>query len=99
MTTPNDTATAPETATPTLYIRNINTAPGSQRIRTNLYLLFATYGEVLNVAVNFRKQRGQAFLTMSSTDEANLARIALQNQQFMGSELGIQFAHEPTEKL
>ncbi|GMM55760.1 U2 snRNP complex subunit [Maudiozyma humilis] len=82
-----------------LYIRNLSTRAGAQRTRANLYLLFATYGEVLSVAINFRRQRGQAFVTMRSDDEANLARIALQGQPFMGSELDVQFAHEPTKSL
>lgn len=83
----------------TLYINNLSDHIGSNRLRTNLYLLFSIYGEVINISINTKKQRGQAFITMRTIDESNLAMISLNNEQFFGKPLQIQFSKNDTTEL
>ena len=81
---------------PTLYINNIPDGLGSNKIRTNLYLLFSIYGEVIKISVKTRRQRGQAFVRMRTADEANLALISLNNELFFEKPLRVQFSKKNT---
>ncbi|CCC67777.1 hypothetical protein NCAS_0A12190 [Naumovozyma castellii] len=76
----------------TLYVNNLDEKINTKRLRTNLFLLFSIYGEVLKVAISAKKQRGQAFITMRTVDEANLALISLNNEPFFDKPLHIQFS-------
>lgn len=83
----------------TLYVHNLSDHIGSQRLRTQLYLLFATYGEVIKVSVNVKRQRGQAFVTMRTLDESNLALLSLNNELFFGKPLKVEFSKQETVLL
>lgn len=83
----------------TLYINNLSDHIGSNRLRTNLYLLFSIYGEVIKISINTKKERGQAFITMRTIDESNLAMISLNNEPFFGKPLQIQFSKKDTTEL
>ncbi|SCV06015.1 LANO_0H20230g1_1 [Lachancea nothofagi CBS 11611] len=74
-----------------LYVNNLNDKIKMQTLRENLYLLFSTFAEVLQVTVS-KATRGQAFIVLKSVDEANLAMISLQEEPFFGKPLRIQFA-------
>lgn len=83
----------------TLYVNNIADHIGPERLRTNLYLMFSIYGEVMKVSFNTKKQRGQAFVTMRTVDESNLAMISLNNEPFFGKPLRIAFSRQDTNNL
>lgn len=83
----------------TLYVNNLSDHIGVNRLRANLYLLFSIYGEVIKITVNPKKQRGQAFVTMRSIDESNLAIISLNNEPFFGKPLHVSFSNKETTKL
>lgn len=83
----------------TLYVHNLSDGVGSQRLREQLYLLFSTCGEVLKVSVNVRKNRGQAFVTMKTIDESNLAARLLNGELFMGRTINVEFSKHETLKL
>lgn len=83
----------------TVYIHNLADGLGSQRLREQLYLLFSTCGEVVKVSVNVRKNRGQAFVTMKTVDESNLAVSILNGETFMGKRLSVEFSKQETLKL
>lgn len=80
----------------TLYVNNLADGLGSDRLRSNLYLLFSIYGEVIKISVNTKKQRGQAFITMRTIDEANLALISLNNESFFSKPLHIEYSKKDT---
>ncbi|CCF60456.1 hypothetical protein KAFR_0K01000 [Kazachstania africana CBS 2517] len=91
-------ATAHE-AKSTLYVNNLNTKVNSKKLRVNLYLLFSIYGEVLKVSTNFRKERGQAFITMKGVDDANLALLSLNDEMFFDKKLHVEFSKNDTVTL
>ncbi|KAL6947596.1 hypothetical protein ACO0RG_000171 [Hanseniaspora osmophila] len=77
--------------THTLYIHNLNWKIEHGKLRENLYLIFSTYGEVLNIYMN-HKLREQAFITFKSVDEANFAKISLNKEMFFGKPLHIEYS-------
>ncbi|SCU80175.1 LADA_0B05468g1_1 [Lachancea dasiensis] len=81
-----------------LYVNNLNDQIKLSKLRENLYLLFSTFGEVLQVKVS-KSTRGQAFIVLKTLDEANLAMISLQQETFFGKPLRIQFAHNESHIL
>ncbi|CUS21909.1 LAQU0S04e03598g1_1 [Lachancea quebecensis] len=94
----NLTSTAEGTIPPkkTLYVNNLNDKIKIQTLRENLYLLFSTYGEVLQINVS-KKNRGQAFIVLRTADEANIAMISLQKEPFFDKELHIQFSKQDSK--
>ncbi|CCD22564.1 U2 snRNP complex subunit MSL1 NDAI_0A04070 [Naumovozyma dairenensis CBS 421] len=85
---------APISPRSTLYVSNLNEKINPKRLRINLYLLFSIYGEVIKVAISAKKQRGQAYITMKNVDEANLAKISLNDELFFENPLHIEFSKE-----
>ncbi|CAI4064921.1 hypothetical protein SKDZ_09G1710 [Saccharomyces kudriavzevii ZP591] len=83
----------------TLYVSQLNEKINVQRLRVNLFLLFATFGEVLKVSMNFKKQRGQAFVTMRTIDQASLAQISLNGELFFDKTLKVEFSKNETKTL
>ncbi|CAH02439.1 U2 snRNP complex subunit MSL1 [Kluyveromyces lactis] len=82
----------------TVYVKNLNDQIKIQTVRESLYMLFATYGEVIKVSMT-PKQRGQAFITFKSVDEANLALLSLKDELFFNKPLVLQFSKQTTTKL
>ncbi|CDF88131.1 BN860_03026g1_1 [Zygosaccharomyces bailii CLIB 213] len=83
----------------TLYVHNLSDHVGSERLRSQLYMLFTTYGEVIKVTVNVKRRRGQAFVTMRTLDESNLAQLSLNNESFFGKPLKVEFSKQETLRL
>ncbi|SMN17715.1 similar to Saccharomyces cerevisiae YIR009W MSL1 U2B component of U2 snRNP [Maudiozyma saulgeensis] len=83
----------------TLHVAGIPDSISSDRARESLYLLFSTYGEVIDIKLNFRTFRHRAFVTMATVDSANLARIALDKQSFFNSPLNIRFSNSITNDI
>lgn len=83
----------------TLYINNLPDHIPIARLRANLYFLFSIYGEVIKICVNPRKRRGQAFITLKSIDEANLAMISLDKEPFFGKQLNVSFSEKETTNV
>lgn len=95
---PSPTADEPGMPRSTLYISNLNDQVKISTLRTNLYLLFSTFGEVLRIAMS-PKLRGQAFVVLSTVDEANLAMISLKDESFFGKPLRIQFSKSDMKEV
>ena len=74
----------------TLYVHNLNWKIEHGNLRENLYLIFSTYGEILDIYMN-HKQREQAFITFKNVDVANFAKISLSKEIFFSKPLHIEF--------
>ena len=62
-------------------------------MRVQLYLLFSTYGEVVQVRMRDTQQlRGQAFIVFREQRSADLAKIELQKTNIFGKQLSIEYA-------
>ena len=70
----------------TLYVTNLPSAKiQKEDIRTALYMLFSTYGSVLDVvALKTMKMRGQAHIVYKDIQTATMAMRALDGFEFLG---------------
>ncbi|KAK1966268.1 RNA recognition domain-containing protein [Colletotrichum sublineola] len=73
----------------TLYVTNLpSNKIQKQDLRTELYLLFSTYGPVLDiVAMKTMKMRGQAHITFRDVQTATQAMRSLEGFEFLGRPL------------
>ncbi|KAJ0168489.1 U2 small nuclear ribonucleoprotein B'' [Colletotrichum tanaceti] len=83
----------------TLYITNLlSNKIQKQDLRTELYLLFSTYGPVLDiVALKTMKMRGQAHITFRDVQTATQAMRSLEGFEFLGRPLTIQYAKSKSD--
>lgn len=72
----------------TLYINNLNDKIRKPDLRISLYMLFSTYGVVLDVvALKTMKHRGQAHIAFRDVASATQAMRALQGMNFFGKDM------------
>ncbi|KAI0450138.1 hypothetical protein F5B21DRAFT_508484 [Xylaria acuta] len=85
----------------TLYVTNLPSAKINKGdLKTALYLLFSTYGPVLDVvALKTAKMRGQAHIVFRDTHAATQAMRSLDGFQFLGKELKIQYAKSKSDTI
>lgn len=78
----------------TIYLSNLNDKIKKQKLQKALFLLFVAYGDIIEIQINWknRKMRGQAFILFSHENEAKLALRSLQNYEFFGKPLLINFS-------
>ncbi|KAH6634389.1 hypothetical protein B0J18DRAFT_416068 [Chaetomium sp. MPI-SDFR-AT-0129] len=78
----------------TLYVTNLpSTKIQKEDLRTALYLLFSTYGAVLDVvALKTMKMRGQAHIVFKDVQTATQAMRSLDGFEFFGREMKISYA-------
>lgn len=82
------------TPSQTLYIKNLNDQINGNLMKHCLYLLFSTYGDIIDIQLNFKrkKMRGQAHLIFSNIESATMAMKLLQNEQFFHKPLVINYS-------
>lgn len=71
--------------TTTLYVQNLDTHVDRQVVKHILYMLFATYGDVLDIVV----QRGFAHVTMAP-EAARVALRCVADEPVLGRPLKVQ---------
>lgn len=78
----------------TLYVRGVPSAKiQKEDLRTALYLLFSTYGPVLDVvALKTHSMRGQAHIVYRDIQTATQAMRALDGFNFLGYEMKVSYA-------
>ncbi|KAJ2905117.1 uncharacterized protein MKZ38_006363 [Zalerion maritima] len=83
----------------TLYITSLPSAKiQKDDLRTALYMLFSTYGPVLDVvAMKTMKMRGQAHVVYRDVQTATQAMRALNGSQFLGNEIKIEYAKSKSD--
>jgi U2 small nuclear ribonucleoprotein B'' len=71
-----------------LYVRGLLDKLPKEDLKRNLYMLFATYGVILDViALKTMKMRGQAHIVFRDQDAATQAMRALQGFTFFGKDM------------
>lgn len=69
-------------------MRNLNEKLPKEDLKRNLYMLFATYGVILDVvALKTTRMRGQAHIVFRDQDAATQALRALQSFAFFGRDM------------
>ncbi|KAF2671335.1 RNA-binding domain-containing protein [Microthyrium microscopicum] len=82
----------------TLYISNLNEKIKKDDLRRQLYVLFSTYGPVLDiVALKTSKMRGQAHITFRDIQTAIQVLRQLDDFEFLGRPMRIQYAKGKSE--
>ncbi|OAA73684.1 Nucleotide-binding, alpha-beta plait [Cordyceps fumosorosea ARSEF 2679] len=78
----------------TIYITNLPSAKiQKEDLRTALYMLFSTFGPVLDVvALKTMSMRGQAHVVFRDVQAATQAMRTLDGEEFLGRPLKIQYA-------
>jgi RNA recognition motif-containing protein len=88
-----------------LYVRGLPDKLPKEDLKRNLYMLFATYGVILDVvALKTTKMRGQAHIVFRDLDASTQAMRALQGYTFFGKDmvcglLRVISSHEKGAKL
>ncbi|TVY42291.1 U2 small nuclear ribonucleoprotein B'' [Lachnellula subtilissima] len=84
-----------------LYITNLPSSKiQKEDLRRELYILFATYGPVLDVvALRTMKMRGQAHIVYRDIQTATQAMRSLQGFEFFGKEMQIQYAKSKSDMI
>ena len=71
-----------------LYVRNLPDKLQKEDLKRNLYMLFATYGVILDiVALKTMKMLGQAHVVFRDVDSSTQAMRALQGFTFFGKDM------------
>ncbi|KAF1945423.1 RNA-binding domain-containing protein [Clathrospora elynae] len=84
----------------TLYIRNLNDKLPKEDLKRNLYMLFATYGVILDVvALKTMKMRGQAHVVFRDINSSTQAMRALQNFTFFAKDMQIAYAKTKSDTV
>ncbi|KAJ4361535.1 hypothetical protein N0V95_001787 [Ascochyta clinopodiicola] len=84
----------------TLYVRNLNDKLPKEDLKRNLYMLFATYGVILDVvALKTMKMRGQAHVVFRDIDSSTQAMRALQGFTFFGKDMQIAYAKTKSDTI
>ncbi|PMD24801.1 RNA-binding domain-containing protein [Hyaloscypha hepaticicola] len=85
----------------TLYVSNLpSNKIQKEDLRRSLYMLFSTYGPVLDVvALRTMKMRGQAHIVYRDVQTATQAMRALQGFQFFGKDMEIQYAKTKSDTI
>lgn len=83
------TYTIPIKPRPRLYVTNLPSSKINKAdLKTSLYMLFSTYGVVLDVvALKTMKMRGQAHIVFRDVQAATQAMRSLEGFQFLGREV------------
>ncbi|KAF2842997.1 RNA-binding domain-containing protein [Patellaria atrata CBS 101060] len=77
----------------TLYCTNLPDKLQKADLRRSLYILFSTYGSVLDVvALKTMKMRGQAHIVFRDIQSSTQAMRALQGFDFFGKQMSISYA-------
>ncbi|KAK8137707.1 hypothetical protein PG984_001087 [Apiospora sp. TS-2023a] len=92
---------APIPPNQTLYVTNLPSAKTQKDdLKTALYMLFSTYGPVLDVvALKTMKMRGQAHIVFRDMQAATQAMRALEGFKFLGRELRISYAKSKSDTV
>ncbi|KAI1094781.1 RNA-binding domain-containing protein [Rostrohypoxylon terebratum] len=85
----------------TLYVTNLpSNKINKTDLKTALYMLFSTYGPVLDVvALKTMKMRGQAHIVFRDLQAATQALRSLEGFKFLGAELHIQYAKSKSDVI
>ncbi|OCL11579.1 RNA-binding domain-containing protein [Glonium stellatum] len=84
----------------TLYCKNLPDKLQKADLRRSLYLLFATYGPILDiVALKTPKMRGQAHIVFRDIQASTQAMRALQGFEFFGKEMKLSYAKSKSDTI
>lgn len=81
----------------TLYVKNLNDNVNSLLLKHNLYLLFSTYGDIIDIVMKPGKMRGQAHIIFTKPTLANYALENLQKESFFDKSLDISFSFKKSK--
>lgn len=95
----NDSIYESQPPSQTLYVKNINDKINIHTLKHLLYLLFLTYGDVIDIVLNYKvhSMRGQAHIIFGNVQSSIIAMRSLQNFKFFEKGLQIQYSISPSK--
>lgn len=82
----------------TIYVSNLNDQINIQTLKENLYILFITYGDIIDINID-QSIRGQAFVIFSDIASASHALRAAQGEIMFGKPLKLQYSLKKSKKI
>ncbi|OBA23350.1 hypothetical protein METBIDRAFT_9622 [Metschnikowia bicuspidata var. bicuspidata NRRL YB-4993] len=80
----------------TLYIQNLNDKINRALLKHSLFMIFSTYGEVLEINM---KMKGQAHIVLDSCESASHALRSLQATNILGKAIHIDYAKKKSVSI
>lgn len=81
-------------ASHTLYLSNLNTKIKPHRMKENLYVLFTSFADVLEINYPRKNFRGQGWIVVTSPDDANECLAKLEGFDFFDQPLHVRYARK-----
>lgn len=81
-------------ASHTLYLSNLNTKIKPHRMKENLYVLFASFADVLEINYPRKNFRGQGWIVVTSPDDASECLSKLEGFDFFDQPLHVRYARK-----
>uniref|UniRef100_A0A0G4HBU6 RRM domain-containing protein n=1 Tax=Chromera velia CCMP2878 TaxID=1169474 RepID=A0A0G4HBU6_9ALVE len=84
----------------TLYVKNLNDQISLYDLKANLFELFVSHGEILDIiAQKTKEKRGQAFVVFREMTAATSAMRSLQGFDFCGKQINIAYAKSESDAV
>lgn len=81
----------------TLYLSNLNTNIKPTKIKENLYILFSSFADILEINYPRKSYRGQGWIVVTSQDDATECISKLQDFNFFEQPLRIKYAKKESK--
>ncbi|GMM29471.1 U2 snRNP complex subunit [Martiniozyma asiatica (nom. inval.)] len=83
----------------TLFVANLDTHIGVERMKTNLFLLFSTYTDVIEIQYPKKGFPGQGWVVVSSVEDAHNIIKELDGFEYFDKPLRVQFARKESHLI
>lgn len=81
----------------TLYLSNLNSKIKPTKIKENLYILFASFADILEINYPRKNYRGQGWIVVTSQEDATECISKLQGFNFFEQSLRIRYAKKDSK--
>ncbi|KAG0684325.1 U2 snRNP complex subunit msl1 [Pichia californica] len=86
-------------ASHTLYISNLNSKIKPSKMKENLYILFSSYADIIEINYPCKNQRGQGWVVVSSPDDADECVSKLEGFSIFDKPLNVNYAKKDSKSL
>lgn len=81
----------------TLYLSNLNTKIKPRKMKENLFVLFTSFADVLEINYPRRNLRGQGWVVVTSPDDARECLSKLEGFDFFDQPLHVKYARKDSK--
>jgi RNA recognition motif-containing protein len=81
-------------ASHTIFVSNLNSHIKSNKMKENLYILFSSFADIIQINYPRKNLRGQGWIVVSSPEDAIKCVTKLNGFQIFDQEINVQFARK-----